>query len=177
MTRLLNTPIIGCTVARVASSRIDMLAGLSKCDSLRTPPCFWASAGPPAKMAIADPNTTVSAPSFPIISDPLLPLVTRQPRGDHDVVRPCAGLPRESAEATRTALDCVVKRDPGRRLPYAFNYEITREETAIKRCALCSIFPGARPLQPTRVGASGSEPAPIFQRSRRSSRIADVAVP
>ena len=29
MTRLLNTPIIGTTVEYVASSRIDMLAGLS----------------------------------------------------------------------------------------------------------------------------------------------------
>ena len=38
--------------ARVTSSRIDMLAGLSKCDSLRTPPCFWASAGPAAIAAI-----------------------------------------------------------------------------------------------------------------------------
>src|SRR5208282_5567398 len=92
MTRLLNTPIIGCTVARVDSSRIDMLAGLSKCDSLRTPPGFWASAGPPAKTAIADPITTARAQSFPIISDPLLPLVARQPRHDHDVIRPCTGL-------------------------------------------------------------------------------------
>src|SRR6266850_1809142 len=38
MTRLLNTPIIGRKDATVDSSRIDMLAGLSKWDSFRTPP-------------------------------------------------------------------------------------------------------------------------------------------
>src|SRR6266851_6113687 len=42
MIRLLKTCIIGCSAARVDSSRIDMLAGLSKCDSLRMPPCFCA---------------------------------------------------------------------------------------------------------------------------------------
>src|ERR1700680_921120 len=42
MTRLLNTPIIGRKDATVDSSRIDMLAGLSKCDSFRTPPGFCA---------------------------------------------------------------------------------------------------------------------------------------
>src|SRR6202047_5009278 len=44
MTRFLKAPIIGCNAARVDSSRIDMLAGLSQCDSLRIPPGFWASA-------------------------------------------------------------------------------------------------------------------------------------
>jgi hypothetical protein len=44
MTRLLKTPIIGRLTAPVASSCIDMLAGLSKWDILRMPPCFCASA-------------------------------------------------------------------------------------------------------------------------------------
>src|SRR5215472_13552090 len=45
ITRLLKTPIIGRLAAAVASSCIDMLAGLSKCDILRMPPCFCANAG------------------------------------------------------------------------------------------------------------------------------------
>src|SRR5260370_3684063 len=57
MTRLLKTCIIGCKVARVASSRIDMLAGLSKCDSLNTPPDFCAYAPPaPAMAAVSTPS-------------------------------------------------------------------------------------------------------------------------
>src|SRR3984893_9128004 len=41
---LLNTPIIGRLTAPVASSCIDIEAGLSKCDMIRTPPDFCASA-------------------------------------------------------------------------------------------------------------------------------------
>src|ERR1700732_2657654 len=52
MIRLLKTCIIGCSAARVDSSRIDMLAGLSKCDSLSIPPCFWASVGAAAEIAV-----------------------------------------------------------------------------------------------------------------------------
>src|SRR5215469_11915208 len=44
MTRLLKTPIIGRSAAAVASSRSDMLAGLSKCEILRIPPAFCANA-------------------------------------------------------------------------------------------------------------------------------------
>src|ERR1700758_3217464 len=44
MTRLLKTPIIGRLTAPVASSCIDIEAGLSKCDMIRTPPDFCASA-------------------------------------------------------------------------------------------------------------------------------------
>ena len=54
MTRSLNTPITGRSAATVDSSRIDMLAGLSKCESLRVPLCFWANAGS-ADMAISNP--------------------------------------------------------------------------------------------------------------------------
>src|SRR4029077_337307 len=45
ITRLLNTPIIVPWPAIVASSWIDMLAGLSKKYIFRMPPDFWASAG------------------------------------------------------------------------------------------------------------------------------------
>jgi hypothetical protein len=44
MTRLLKTPIIGRLTAPVASSCIDIEAGLSKYDMIRTPPDFCASA-------------------------------------------------------------------------------------------------------------------------------------
>jgi hypothetical protein len=44
MTRLLKTPIIGPCPAMVASSWIDMLAGLSKKYIFSTPPGFCASA-------------------------------------------------------------------------------------------------------------------------------------
>src|SRR5262245_16454138 len=48
MTRLLNTPIIGPSAKTVASSWIDMLAGLSGLYILNMPPGFWANAGSPA---------------------------------------------------------------------------------------------------------------------------------
>src|ERR1051325_1330292 len=54
MTKLLNTAIIGCNAARVDSSRIDMLAGLSKCSIFSTPPDFCALAGPAATSASSD---------------------------------------------------------------------------------------------------------------------------
>src|SRR6266567_4239159 len=44
-TRLLKTPIIGRSAAGVDSSCSDMLAGLSKWESCRMPPAFWAIAG------------------------------------------------------------------------------------------------------------------------------------
>src|SRR6266567_2716227 len=47
MTRLLKTPIVGPCDAPVASSRIDMLGGLSKLYILRTPPDFCARAASP----------------------------------------------------------------------------------------------------------------------------------
>ena len=46
MTRLLKTPIIGPSATKVASSTIDMLAGLSGLYIFRMPPGFWANAGP-----------------------------------------------------------------------------------------------------------------------------------
>ena len=51
MTRLLKTPIIGPWPAIVASSWIDIEAGLSKKYILRMPPRFCASAVPAAASA------------------------------------------------------------------------------------------------------------------------------
>src|SRR5437667_4961795 len=45
-----------------------MLAGLSKCDSLRTPPCFCAKAGPPADSAISNAVAAAAARRLIIIS-------------------------------------------------------------------------------------------------------------
>src|ERR1700732_3792970 len=57
ITRLLNTPIIGRSETIVASSWIDMLAGLSGVNILRMPPCFWANAPSAADIAITNPPT------------------------------------------------------------------------------------------------------------------------
>jgi hypothetical protein len=64
MTRLLKTPIIGCNVAPVDSSRIDMLAGLSRCDSLRIPPAFCANAGALAATTVSNALVKVVIKSF-----------------------------------------------------------------------------------------------------------------
>ncbi len=61
MTRLLKTPIIGRKAAPVASSSSDMLAGLSKNDTLSVPPAFWAKAVGPqhAVPSIAPANAAI----------------------------------------------------------------------------------------------------------------------
>jgi Sigma-70 region 3 len=46
MTRFLNTPITGATVEIVTSSKVDMLAGLSRWAIRNMPPGFCANAGP-----------------------------------------------------------------------------------------------------------------------------------
>src|SRR5215471_2094546 len=60
MTRLLKTPIIGRLTAPVASSCIDMLAGLSKCDIRRIPPCFCANAASLTDVARSSKPTAAS---------------------------------------------------------------------------------------------------------------------
>src|SRR6476659_3912114 len=67
MTRLLNTAIIGATVEIVTSSRVDVLAGLSRCAICRTPPGFCANAGTAAINANNSAALTSSPGSFPII--------------------------------------------------------------------------------------------------------------
>src|SRR6516165_8399504 len=81
MTRLLNTPIIGCNAARVDSSRIDMLAGLSKWASLTTPPYFSAKAGAPAIIAVtSSPTPTTHFNFIAIFSAPVAAAICRAKR-------------------------------------------------------------------------------------------------
>ena len=59
MTRLLNTAIIGATVEIVTSSRVDMLAGLSRWAIRSSPPCVWAHAASEAEIEISKPAAAV----------------------------------------------------------------------------------------------------------------------
>ena len=69
MTRLLKTPIIGrrCETI-VASSWIDMLAGLSGLYIFRMPPCFWANAASAANIARDNEPAAANARRFRFIS-------------------------------------------------------------------------------------------------------------
>src|SRR5437879_2682752 len=67
MTRLLNTPIIGPSVAIVDSSWIDILAGLVPSGIRRMPPDFCASAGAAPRVA-----ASIVAPRM-VIGKHLLP--------------------------------------------------------------------------------------------------------
>ena len=78
MTRLLNTPIIGPSATNVASSWIDMLAGLSGLYIFKMPPGFWAEAGAPAAMATSNGATIAIAPRYRIISV-YLPFIVARP--------------------------------------------------------------------------------------------------
>jgi len=64
----LKTPIIGRLTAPVASSCIDIEAGLSKCDMTRTPPDFCASATGAAS-ASDNANPTANPSRFRLIAD------------------------------------------------------------------------------------------------------------
>src|SRR6516162_6071377 len=79
MTRLLNTPIIGPSATNVASSWIDMLAGLSGEYILRMPPAFCASAGSGANITISNPTAAANTPMFCFISVSLPLLIARRP--------------------------------------------------------------------------------------------------
>ena len=60
MTRLLNTPIIGACDPMVASSRIDIVGGLSGSYILRMPPDFCAAAGSPDQITVTAAVAAVS---------------------------------------------------------------------------------------------------------------------
>src|SRR5271155_526336 len=77
MTRLLKTPIIGPSAKTVASSWIDMLAGLSGEYIFRMSPDFCATAGSPEDRAISTPPVAAHARNLPFIS--VLPDVVRLP--------------------------------------------------------------------------------------------------
>jgi hypothetical protein len=62
MTRLLNTPDIGRFTASVASSSIDMLAGLAKWPILSVPPGVCADAGCAKAVAIISGPAIAEAP-------------------------------------------------------------------------------------------------------------------
>ena len=69
MTRLLKTPIIGrrCETI-VASSWIDMLAGLSGLYIFRMPPCFWANAASVVNIVRNNEPTAANPCRFRFIS-------------------------------------------------------------------------------------------------------------
>src|SRR5215472_15479358 len=77
--QIVEHPIIGPSANTVASSRIDMLAGLSGLNILRMPPCFWASATSPHDTVISTALAAAAARSLRAISVP--PLVNRSRRG------------------------------------------------------------------------------------------------
>jgi hypothetical protein len=78
MTRLLKTAIIGRSANTVASSWIDMLAGLSGEYILRMPPAFCANAGS-AVTATSNGTAIANAPRYDFISVKLLFAVGRRP--------------------------------------------------------------------------------------------------
>ena len=60
-------PIIGPRTAIVDSSRIDMLAGLSKAGNRRMPHGFCERAGPQTERLATNPIASLSAPRFAFI--------------------------------------------------------------------------------------------------------------
>jgi hypothetical protein len=70
-TRLLNTPIIGPTAKLVASSRIDMVAGLSGELIRSVPPYFCARTVLLAAMPARSPTTDANTRTHRIIAPPI----------------------------------------------------------------------------------------------------------
>jgi hypothetical protein len=58
---VVEDPIMGPSAKTVASSKMDMLAGLSGLSILRMPPCFWANAVPPPEIAISNAIAVAAA--------------------------------------------------------------------------------------------------------------------
>src|SRR6266446_4569690 len=73
-TRLLKTALTGRVATGVASSWIDMLAGLSIMYCRKIPPCFCANTGAALDIAISTPPATAKAWNFSIITRSL-PLI------------------------------------------------------------------------------------------------------
>src|SRR5215831_10106105 len=78
MTRLLNTPIMGPSAKTVASSWIDMLAGLSGEYIFKIPPDFCANAGPAVAEATRIGTARAIAPRYGFIFV-YLPFESRRP--------------------------------------------------------------------------------------------------
>src|SRR5215472_6028626 len=66
--QIVEHPIIGPSANTVASSRIDMLAGLSGENILRMPPCFWANAVSLADVAISNVTAASAMRRVSVIS-------------------------------------------------------------------------------------------------------------
>src|ERR1700687_57819 len=60
-TRLLNRPMNGVTVEKVASSWVDALAGLARLYIRRIPPCFCANAAPETHTPSSSPAAAMAA--------------------------------------------------------------------------------------------------------------------
>src|SRR6202011_550534 len=88
MTRLLNTPIIGPSAKTVASSWIDMLAGLSGLYIFKMPPRFWAHAASAANIATNNETAAANPRRLRFISV-YLPQLSRgrPPHGDSEPQR------------------------------------------------------------------------------------------
>src|SRR6266700_2398541 len=71
-TRLLKTPIIGRSAAVVDSSCSDILAGLSKWESCRMPPAFWAMAGLTTVNPSDSPSDAANRWTYRVIPPPTL---------------------------------------------------------------------------------------------------------
>ena len=79
MTRLLNTAIIGATVEIVTSSRVDMLAGLSRWATRSTPPACCASAGAAPARALSAAIAANLRKFIPLCVQPCLSSMFRAP--------------------------------------------------------------------------------------------------
>src|SRR2546430_15474995 len=69
---IVEDPIIGVAVDRVASSWVDMLAGLSPWGILSTPPDFCASTASGADMAMNNAPTAARVRTYRFIASSLL---------------------------------------------------------------------------------------------------------
>ena len=103
MTRLLKTPIIGRSETIVASSWIDMLAGLSGSYIFRMPPGFWANAGS-ATTAASNGAATANARRYRVISVHLPFAATRAAHSSWALDAECSGYLSSQTSSMRQPL-------------------------------------------------------------------------
>src|SRR5215471_8593193 len=135
MTRLLKTPIIGRLTAPVASSCIDIEAGLSKCDMIRTPPDFCASAVGAAS-ASNNANAATNPPRFRLIAE-TSPQADARSRIELIWRSSCGGCRRQQVIPRLIRRPCR-----GRALPMAY-FRVQGSATLWRGCA--SSIPSASP--------------------------------
>jgi hypothetical protein len=73
--KIIEYPIIGMIAEMLPSSTIDMLAGLSRWNTRRMPPCFCASAGSASAIASSIPPIVANNRAVRVIVDPPKPRV------------------------------------------------------------------------------------------------------